>query len=213
MYSTIRDIIAREQIRQQPTAQPAPVNNNQPMNQDDTDDQAMLSPDDIGQQEQEQQMQQEQAQNEGEFPMHEVNADPQRYPVDQAKQLHSFLKNAAGGTGTFVTANKESHEKAKQLARSGHLQHQGSRLGGAGGGLRHVWSLTPKGHAAIGEAPPKAGASRGGGGFGGGGQRPGGNGQRPGGGQQSRPGQGGGQRPQMQQRPGSGSFGSNFGGR
>ena len=203
MHQTIRDIIAREQIRQQPTAQPVqPVNNNQ----EDTDDQAMLSPDDIGQQEQEQQMQQEQAANQGEFPMHEVNADPQKYPVDQAKQLHSFMKNAAGGTGTFVTANPKSHEMAKQLARSGHLQHQGQRLGGAGGGLKHVWSMTPKGMAAIGQQQP---AQRSG--MGGqqrpGGQRPGG--QRPGGGQQ-RP--GGGQRPQMQSQPGSGQF-NNFGGR
>src|ERR1035437_5341768 len=163
MHQTIRDIIAREQIRQQPTAQPVqPVNNNQ----DDTDDQAMLSPDDIGQQEQEQQMQQEQAQNQGEFPMHEVNADPQKYPVDQATQLHSFLKNAAGGTGTFVTANPKSHEMAKQLARSGHLQHQGQRLGGAGGGTRHIWNLTQKGLAAIGQTQPAR--------AGGGQQRPGG---------------------------------------
>jgi hypothetical protein len=205
VYITIRSLLAREQFRQQPTAdpmaQPMPtgkpaVKSVDPGMNDDEDDEAMLSPDDIGQQEQEEQMRQEQSQNEGEFPMHEVNADPQRYPVDQAKQLHSFLKNAAGGTGTFTTANKESHEMAKTLARSGHLQHHGSRLGGAGGGLRHVWSLTPKGMAAIGQAPaPK---------------RPGmGGQQRPGGGQQQRPG-GMGQRPQMQQRPGSGSFGNNL---
>ena len=162
MHTTIRDLMAREAVRQQPTAQPV-------QNNDDQDDEAMLSPDEIGQQEQQQQMQQEQAQNQGEFPMHEVNADPQRYPVDHAKALHSFLKNAAGGTGTFVTANKDSHEMAKTLARSGHLQHHGSRPGGAGGGLKHVWSLTPKGQAAIGQAPaPKRP------GFGGGGQ------QRPG---------------------------------
>ena len=157
--------MAREAIRQQPTAQPV-------QNNDDQDDEAMLSPDEIGQQEQQQQLQQEQAQSQGEFPMHEVNADPQRYPVDHAKALHSFLKNAAGGTGTFVTANKDSHEMAKTLARSGHLQHHGSRPGGAGGGLKHVWSLTPKGQAAIGQAPaPKRP------GFGGGGQRPGMSGQ------------------------------------
>jgi len=158
-----------------------------------------MTPDDIGQQEQEEQMKQEQAQNEGEFPMHEVNSEPTRYPVDQAKGLHSFLKNAAGGTGTFVTSTKEAHEKAKQLAKSGHLQHHGSRLGGSGGGLRHVWSLTPKGQAAIGQQAQPA-------------KRPGqGGAQRPGGfGGAQRPAA---QRPQMSQRPGSGQFGSNFGGR
>jgi hypothetical protein len=167
------------------------------MNNDDSDDEAMLSPDDIGQQEMEEQQRQEMQQQQGEFPMHEVNADPQRYPVDQAKQLHSFLKNAAGGTGTFVTANPQSHEMAKQLARSGHLQHQGQRLGGAGGGLRHVWSLTPKGMTAIGQQPQKP-------------ARPGGGQQRPGGGGggQQRPAAG--QRPQAQMRPGS--AGGNYGG-
>lgn len=140
--------MAREAIRQAPAVQPQP--------NEDQDDEALLTPDDVGQQEQQQQEQQQQAsakQQEGEFPMHEVNAEPQRYPVDHAKALHSFLKNAAGGTGTFTTANKDSHEMAKTLARSGHLQHHGARPGGAGGGIKHVWSLTPKGMAAIGQAP------------------------------------------------------------
>jgi hypothetical protein len=171
MYQTIRDIMGQEAIRQQPMARP------QPASQEDTDDETLMSPDDIGQQEQQQQMQQQQPQQD--FPMHEVNADPARYPVQHAKALHSFLKNAAGGTGQFVTANKDSHEMAKTLARSGHLQHHGSRPGGAGGGIKHVWSLTPKGMAAIGQAPVKKP------GFGGQ-QRPGGFGNQ--GGQVRRPG-------------------------
>lgn len=176
MHTTIRDLMAREQIRQ---ASPTQVNN------DDQEDQALLSPEDIGQQEQEEEQKQLMKEQQGEFPMHEVNAEPQRYPVDHAKALHSFLKNAAGGTGTFVTANNDSHEMAKTLARSGHLQHQGSRPGGAGGGLKHVWSLTPKGMAAIGQAQQK----KPGGGMGG--QQRGGMQQRPGqGGQMRRPGGG-----------------------
>jgi len=194
MYQTLRHIMAREQFRQQPTA-PAQAS----PNQDDTEDQAMLTPDDIQQQQDQMQQEQEQKmmqqQQGGDFPMHEVNADPQRYPVDQATQLHSFLKNAAGGTGTFTTANKNSHEMAKQLARSGHLQHHGSRPGGAGGGIKHVWSLTPKGMAAIGQAPaPKKPGMGGKPGFGGG---------KPGMAQQQRPG--------MQQRPGSAGPANNFG--
>lgn len=193
MHTTIRDILARETIRQAPATENSTANDPNA----DQEDQALMTPDDIGQQEQEQQMKEDQAQNEGEFPMHEVDSEPARYPVEQAKGLHSFLKNAAGGTGTFVTSTKESHEKAKQLAKSGHLQHHGSRLGGAGGGLRHVWSLTPKGMAAIGQQaqstrrPGQGGAQRLGNSSAG---------QRP-----------GGQRPQMSQRPGSGQFGSSYG--
>jgi len=144
MHTTIRDILAREQVRQQTTAQP--------LNQDnDQEDGALLSPDDIGQQEQQQQEAEIAKQGQGEFPMHEVNAEPTRYPEQHARALHSFLKNAAGGTGTFVTSNNDSHEMAKALAKSGHLQHHGARPGGAGGGIRHVWSLTPKGMTAIGQ--------------------------------------------------------------
>lgn len=150
MFQTIRDVMAREAVRQMPQAQPQP--------QDDTDDEALISPEDVQQELDEQENGaggSAHAMGEGEFPMHEVNANPQRYPVDQAKAYHSFLKNAAGGTGTFTTANPESHEIAKNLARSGHLQHHGSRPGGAGGGIRHVWSLTPKGMAAIGQGQVK----------------------------------------------------------
>jgi hypothetical protein len=166
MITTIRDLLAQEVIRQQPQAKPVQQDNDQ-------EDETLLSPDDIGQQEQQQQQQQMMGPQE-DFPMHEVNADPQRYPVQQATALHSFLKNAAGGTGKFVTANKDSHEMAKTLARSGHLQSHGSRLGGAGGGTRMVWSLTPKGMAAIGQAPVKKP------GMGGQPQRQGGQVQRPG---------------------------------
>jgi hypothetical protein len=198
--------MARENMRQQTTAPPLPAKGNGAVpngtgGNEDTDDQAMMSPDDIGQQQQQEQERQMMQQQQGEFPMHEVNADPQRYPVDQATQLHSFLKNAAGGTGTFVTANKDSHEMAKQLARSGHLQHQGSRLGGAGGGLRHVWSLTSKGMAAIGQDPKVAKQKAGMGQFGP--QRPGMSGQKPGGGKSPQGGQFGG----MQPRGGSGGGG------
>ena len=110
------------------------------------------------------------------LPMHEVNADPTKYPVDQATALHSFLRNAAGGPATgFVTTNPKSHEMAKTLAKSGHLQHHGSRPGQKGGGMQHHWSLTPKGLAAIGQGATK---------------KPGGMGGKPGFGGQQRPGGG-----------------------
>jgi hypothetical protein len=182
---TIREILPLEQVR-------AGVVKQQPM---------MVSPEDLQQQQDEDiakgQMMPGQAsiQPSQALPMHEVNADPQKYPMEHASKLHSFLKNAAGGPATgFVTTNPDSHAMAKELAKSGHLQHHGSRPGQAGGGMVQHWSLTPKGLGAVGQgAKPKPGGGMGRPGMGG--QRPGGGMKPPGQGMKPQGGAGGGVRP------------------
>ena len=140
MHTTIRDLFAREQVRQAPASVGS-----------------MVTPEDLQQQNEEEEQKRTMMPGQGSIqpsqalPMHEVNAEPTKYPADQAMALHSFLKNAAGGPATgFVTTNPKSHEMAKSLAKSGHLQHHGSRPGQKGGGMQHHWSMTPKGLAAIG---------------------------------------------------------------
>jgi hypothetical protein len=147
MHTTIRDILAREQVRQAAPATSQPAAN--PM---------LVSPEDLQQQQMEKEQQQMMLPGQSSIqpaqalPMHEVNANPQKYPMEHAQALHSFLKNAAGGPNTgFVTTNPDSHNMAKELAVSGHLQFHGSQPGGSGGGMRKHWSLTPKGLAAVGQ--------------------------------------------------------------
>src|SRR5882724_4258376 len=138
MHTTLRDLFAREQTRQTSVA-------------------SLVTPEDLQQQNEEEEQKRMMMPGQGAIkpssalPKHVVRHEPDRYPVDQAKKLHSFLKNAAGGPATgFVTEDKESHDFAHSLARSGHLQHHGTRPGAKGGGVLHHWSMTPKGLAAIG---------------------------------------------------------------
>jgi len=146
MHTTLRDLFARENVRQAPAAGKgqASVSN-------------LVTPEDL-QQQQDQELQksmmmpgQDKIQPSSALPMHDVNFEPDRYPVEEAQKMHAFLRNAAGGPSTgFVTSKPDAHDIAKKLAKSGHLQHHGSRPGQAGGGLVHHWSLTPKGLASIG---------------------------------------------------------------
>jgi len=163
--TTIRDLFPLEQVRAAGAAQKGQVPQQQnPM---------LVSPEDLQQQQDEEAAKAQMMPGQSAIkpsqalPMHVVNADPQKYPVEQATAMHSFLKNAAGGPATgFVTDNPKSHEMAKALAKSGHLQHHGSRPGKAGGGILHHWSLTPKGLAAIGQgATKKPGMGKPGGGM------------------------------------------------
>lgn len=151
MVTTLVSLLAREQVRQASTSTPN-----------------LVTPEDL-QQQQDQELQksqmmpgQQSIQPAQALPMHEVNADPQRYAPEEAQKLHAFLRNAAGGPATgFVTANPDSHKMAETLAKSGHLQHHGNRPGGKGGGMLKHWSMTPKGLAAIGMGgTKKAGQSQ-----------------------------------------------------
>jgi len=89
------------------------------------------------------------------MPGHEVdieNPTSMHHP-EVAKKQFSFLQQAAGGPAAgFVTKKNKSHEIAKQLARSGHLEHVQEVKQLNGGTIMH-WRLTPRGQQAV--APKK----------------------------------------------------------
>lgn len=89
------------------------------------------------------------------LPGHEIDADSptHMHHPEEAKKQFEFLKMAAGGPGAgFVTKKNSSHELAKKLARSGHLEHV-QEVAQLNGGKVHHWRLTGKGSAAC--APRK----------------------------------------------------------
>lgn len=84
---------------------------------------------------------------EQEFPKHNISVIQKERSPEQTAQRKTMLRRAIGGPQDgFATSDETSHRTAMGLARSGHLQHMGTKKL-ANNHTVHHWQLTQKGMA------------------------------------------------------------------
>lgn len=82
----------------------------------------------------------------GEFPSHEISVKEAKRSPEQQQARQNFLRKAVGGSPSgFITRDSASHQMARGLARTGHLQHMGSMADEKTGKDINHWQLTEKG--------------------------------------------------------------------